>query len=259
MHWIIQDNLFHETGLEELLTCLRRQDVSFSIVKVVPFSHELIPDIQPPGLVLAFGATSLSGIARVRGWCPGTFLNDNHDFRVWGQHYQDVLLNSDATVCRFGEVNPPLETFFIRPCDDGKQFAGALMQRSEFLLWQRKVIDLHETYTSLDADTMVMWSSPRDIYQEIRFFIIDARIVTASLYKRGNRVVYASEVDQAAWDFVAHLIQRWCPARGFVLDIALTENGYCVVEVNCLNSAGLYAANVGKLVAAIEAMTFEKA
>ncbi len=62
-------------------------------------------------------------------------------------------------------------------------------------------------------------------------------------------------VDDPAIAFTQHLVDQWCPARGFVLDIALTDNGYKVVEINCLNSAGLYASNVGKLVVAIEGMT----
>lgn len=255
MHWIIQENLFHESGLEDLLATLRQIGAPYSVVKVVPFSHEMIPDLRPEGLIIAMGATSLSGIARSRGWSPGTFLNDQHDFRVWREAYRGHLLNEDAAVVRFGDMNPSQPMFFVRPCDDGKQFAGCVMARDEFLDWQRKVIDLKETYTSLDADTMVMYAAPQHIMQEIRFFVVDRRVITGSLYKRGNRVVYSSEIDEPAKVFAQELVDHWCPARGFVLDIALSENGYKVIEINCLNSAGLYASNVGKLVAAIEDMT----
>jgi len=47
------------------------------------------------------------------------------------------------------------------------------------------------------------------------------------------------------------MVDMWQPADAFVLDIALTHNGYKVLEVNCLNSAGFYAADVSKLVQAI--------
>jgi hypothetical protein len=255
MHWIIQDNLFHESGLEDLLATLRQIEAPYSMVKVVPFSHEMIPDLQPDGLVITMGATSLSGIAKSRGWSPGTFLNDNHDFRVWSQAYQGHLLNEDAQVVRFGDMNPSQPLFFVRPCDDGKQFAGCVMDRDEFVDWQRKVIDLKETYTSLDANTMVLFATPQIIMQEIRFFVVDGRIITGSLYKRGNRVIYSSDLDDPAKAFAQTLVDHWCPARGFVLDIALTDNGYKVIEINCLNSAGLYASNVAKLVAAIEDMS----
>ena len=46
----------------------------------------------------------------------------------------------------------------------------------------------------------------------------------------------------------------WQPARAFVLDTALTPDGPRIVEVNCINSAGFYGADVKCIVVAVEAM-----
>ena len=51
-------------------------------------------------------------------------------------------------------------------------------------------------------------------------------------------------------------VDRFQPARAFVLDVADTLEGPKVIEVNNFNSAGLYACDVGKIVDAIEAMEF---
>ena len=44
--------------------------------------------------------------------------------------------------------------------------------------------------------------------------------------------------------------------RAFVLDIAETPEGFCIIEVNNINSAGVYAANVSQLVQEIDQMVF---
>jgi ATP-grasp domain, R2K clade family 3 len=254
MHWIIQENLFHEAGLIALIESLQRLDLRYDVVKVIPFSHQLEPDVQPTGPVIVMGSTTLSAIAVQRGWQPGSFLNDNHDMRIWIPHYGVRLLNATARICRFADVEPLWEPFFIRPCGDTKQFAGAVMAWAEFAEWRDKVINLKDTYTSLDASTSVCYAPTHDIAAEYRFFIIDGRIVTQSLYKRGNRVIYAVDVEPAVIAFTQQMIDLWCPARGFVIDVALTDDGYRIIEINCLNSAGFYAADVRRLVEAIEAM-----
>ena len=46
--------------------------------------------------------------------------------------------------------------------------------------------------------------------------------------------------------------ERWRPAEAFVLDVCDTPDGIKVVEINTINSAGFYAADVQKLVFALE-------
>ena len=55
-------------------------------------------------------------------------------------------------------------------------------------------------------------------------------------------------------EYVKNMIQIWTPAKAFVLDIASTPYGYKVIEINNINTAGFYDANVGKLIEAIEVM-----
>jgi hypothetical protein len=48
----------------------------------------------------------------------------------------------------------------------------------------------------------------------------------------------------------------WNPDRAYVLDVFMHADARYVGELNNLNSAGFYAYDVGKMVAAIEAMRF---
>ena len=128
--------------------------------------------------------------------------------------------------------------------------------RDDFDHWRKRVIELGEGYTTLDADTMVSWASPKVIYKEYRFFVVDKQIVGESIYKIGNKIVYQPLVEDDARTFAQQMIDLWQPARAFVLDVAMVPDGYKVVEINCINSAGFYAIDVAKFVMAIEAMEF---
>ena len=204
------------------------------------------------------GSTALTKIAKVRGWEPGSFLNENHDFRQWKLNYGEHLLNNKAEVSSFGRVALFWEEFFIRPCEDNKTFSGMITTWENFIDWRKRVIDLKETYTTLDANTMVCYGPLKNIYAEYRFFVIDGKIITHSQYKIGSRVAYNAVVEDAVVAFAQKMIDLWQPARGFVIDIGQTDEGYKIIEINCLNSAGFYASNVPKLVEAIENMEYGK-
>lgn len=256
MHWIIQDNLFDERGYDVLVETMERFKLRHDYVKVVPFTHELQPDVQPDEPCCVMGSITLGKIAVRRGWTPGCFTNQNFDYEVWNQHYRDYLLNHDATVCRFEDVEPPDHEFFIRPCRDDKSFAGAVMQPNDLHEWRRKVLDLKEHYTTLDGDTMVLYCSAKKIYQEVRLFIVDGEVVTGSQYKLGRTVVLNPDVPPQYLEFARRVIKTWQPDRAFCLDVADTPEGLRVIEIGCLNSCGFYASNVQKIVMAIEEMEF---
>jgi hypothetical protein len=263
MFWIIQDNMFQESGQEDLINTLERMEIPYTVVKVLPLSDHLpineriIPEINPIGLTMVCGSVGLANIAKKAGWTPGSFYNENHDYRAWKEHYGEYLLNADAKVCRLANVEHIWDKFFIRPCADSKTFSGQVQTWKEFDDWKHRVIDLHETYTSLDADTIVSYSSVKYIYREARFFVVDGKITSQSTYKIGSRVNYQSEVPPEMYNFAEKMINIWQPARAFVIDIALTDEDYKIVEINCINSAGFYKIDVQRFVNAIESMEFK--
>lgn len=98
----------------------------------------------------------------------------------------------------------------------------------------------------------------RYIYREVRYWIVEDRVVTASVYKIGDRVTYSEKLPDLMDTFVSALIDPtspdyWKPAEAFVLDICeLPHDTYKIVEINTLNSSGFYAADVAKLTLVLE-------
>lgn len=253
MKWVIQENLYKETAFLYLIQALENLD--YTVVKVIPFSHELIPEINPTGKVIVMGATTMIGIAQERGWFPGAYYNSNFDCREWNKNLGNEMLNIDAEFSRFADVNPEYSPFFIRPTEDRKVFSGEVIDKANFELWKRSTQEVSSGYTTLTPDTMVSVAPLKAIHKEFRFFVVDGKIVTGSQYRFGDRTIHLSALKgEDAELYAQSMVDRWQPAKAFVIDVALTDQGYKVIEYNCCNSAGFYKSDVSKLVQALEKM-----
>ena len=276
MFWVIQNNLYNEYGYQALMDTILRMEIPHVVVKPVPCSDKLVaadfdshtfhdvienapdPVIDDSGLVMICGSLTLGRIAKNRGWEPGCFTNDNFTFHKWGTGFGwDNILNADAKSCLFRDAIPWWKEFFIRPSEDSKAFAGTIMTWDEFDSWRKGVLALENDMWILDGDTEITMCSLKKIYTEARFFVVDGKIITYSQYKQGDRVVYSAQaVGDDVVAFAQKMVDKWQPARAFVIDIAETPLGMKVIEINCFNSAGFYDCNVGKIVEAVEKMEF---
>ncbi len=214
------------------------------------------------------GATSLSRVAQSRGWTPGTYLNDNFDFSKWRDGFgKENILNGDAEVGLIKQITiPPYEDVFVRPVHDTKSFSGEVMTIDQLHNWLKDISKIEEEeFTPLHKNTEIMISNIKDISAEYRMFIVGGKVVTGSLYKRGNRVYTDEYIEPDVYRFTERMIGEWqtkvdckilpsvrVPANAFVMDIAITPNGMKVIEINNINSAGFYAADCQKIVAALE-------
>jgi len=263
MHWVIQNNIHRESGYDEFITALDRNNISYDLVKVVPFSHELIPDVNPPNPVIGIGSYTMEQISKRKGWKPGLFTNENFTYEIWSERYKGYILNDDAIVVSFGDsihlYKEDMEKvkfhydLFIRPCKDGKEFAGMINTWEWFQNWAKKVLDLNDDYyKTITKDTMIMVAGVKPIQSEYRFFVVDGKVITGSQYKQGNRVIYSECIDENIIKFTQKMVNIWQPDIAFVLDIAMVKEGLKIIEINCMNGSGFYACNMAKVVDAIE-------
>lgn len=270
MHWILQDNLFNEQAYQTLLDTLVRFDIPYSIHKVIPFIGELYPEPQlDTNNVICMGSYSLRHAAKKYGWNPGVFDLEPFNFEIQKRHWGEHMLNYDSVVSKFKDAVLTEDYMFIRPIEDSKVFAGKIMNPDEFKAWQHSVVELKEDYGHGDAfgDTLIQVSPLKEIYAEYRFWIVDQKVVSSSLYKRGDKVIYSPIVDNRIHNYVRQILRTkdcqtditlsvdnngWRPHDAFVLDVAETSEGMRVVEINTLNSSGFYACNLTDLVLSLE-------
>lgn len=249
MHYVLQENTFREENHDVLVKTLERAGLSYEIVKVLPFveDFEFKTDRKD---VFCFGAVKMSRLATKYGWNPGSLLNSNHDYRVYSEHYRENLLNWDSSVQRFAD---PIEhdVFFARPCEDTKTFTGRVFDQTQWKEFRDRHLKSGHS-TSLNDDTPIQVSSPKNITKEFRFWIVGEEVVTASLYRMGGWINYSEIVDDGAWEFAQRMVKVFRLADSFVMDICEVNSEYKIIECGCINSAGFYLANMQKLVTALE-------
>lgn len=106
----------------------------------------------------------------------------------------------------------------------------------------------------LDSEQVIV-APYKHILSEARFFIVGGKITTGSFYRRYGRPerINADTVEGVEErQFVSYLIESFgCPDDGFVIDVAKIYHDrtveFKIVELNNLNSAGIYQSNVDSL------------
>lgn len=261
MQWIIQQNIFAEPFFLKLLDFLDKVSIPYKLVRCVPFTGDIVDDNDEPvtidvtGPTVAIGSYSFTNNAIKLGWLPGSWTNENYDYRVWAEKWKGYVLNEPAYVCDYGDV-PRRELFFLRPCADDKIFTGCVYTWEEYVEWRDKVLNLVKDTTTIDLeyDTPVVVADPKHIVSEYRFVVVDGKVISGSMYKdRGvgiYREVQESETELLA--FVDEIVSIWTPSPVFVVDIALHDGKYYVLEMGNFNSAGMYHCDIQKIVVAIE-------
>lgn len=270
MEYIIQENLFREEHYDLLHQSLERLGLKHTTVRVFPFIDKIcdielipddfhnvedLPDYNPKNTdtVFIFGSTKMSRIAKERKWHIGTLLNDNHDYEVYSRYYKDNLLNYDSDIVTLtSKINwKKDELKFIRPTLDTKAFTGALFTEIEFN-------DMLENYLNnfkskfFNEDTLIQVSTPKDIYKEIRFWVVDGKVITGSQYRLGNQFLLDDNIEQDAIDYAQSMVDIFQLADAFIIDVCLTENGWKIVECGNMNCAGFYKSDIQKMLIAVE-------
>lgn len=264
MHWILQKGI---KDLNALATVLERFSIPHSEHVVIPVTGEVIspPEIAAGEHAICIGTYSMRHSGTHHGWTPGVFDLQTQSFDVQKRQWGDALLNFDSVVSTFEDATWTDDgPRFIRPCHDSKLFTGAVFEKQAFLAWQKNVCELgFERGTSLKPDTLIQVATPKKIHSEYRCWVVDGEIVTASLYKLGTQVVYENmdgDIGREMRSYASRFVfgkpamppYAWEPAQAFCLDVCQMTEGWRVVEINSINSCGFYAADLQKLVMALE-------
>lgn len=265
MHYPLQSNLSTEEGQRPFVEaldhlCAHRVTASWSFVKLIPFAGTIEPETEArrAGKVFPLGSTSMTTASRIYGWNPGVVYNaDTFHFEAWRDHWgAPNLINGDALVMRFGDgightMGPRV---FIRPVQDLKTFTGQVIEVDEWYAWKQRLRDQGPSSEAvgLTLDTEIVVAFPKVILREWRFFVVAGKVRGCSQYAAYSRRERDANVPLDVLLFAQRMIDLWQPAACFVLDIGETEDGLGIVEVNTLNSSGVYETDMKAVLTAIE-------
>ena len=257
-HWVVQSALQGEPGWAAVVPTLERFAIPYSVHEVVPLIGDLIPEPElQTDEVICIGSYSMRHAARRYGWNPGVFDLAPHGFREQLRHWGEHMLNADSAIVPLQEA-AFVGARFVRPVEDTKVFTGRIFESEEFTDWRARMLAPDAArYGTLRAETEVQVSAPKDVYQEVRCWVVEGRVVTASTYKVGAVVTYTDRVDERFLEFAAELVDPqdgWNPAKAFCLDVCETPGGLKAVEINTINSSAFYAADMQKLVHSLDGL-----
>lgn len=243
-----------------------------TFIKFRPFSHELVlddlklthvgkedkPFSEPGKSFFPYGSTDFLRKAKELGWAGVVFDEEAFTYSKAEQNRNDMLNSGglltveDAILTLEAQIecNGPLWKTFLRPDKDLKAFAGGLMsvEMAYHLLSSALCRDRSSNVCSMDRKDLVVLSTPKEIKSEWRVLVVGGRVVSASRYRFNGQLNY--ECCDAIPPFrhtMQDLANKWLPAPTCAMDVCLTNGEYKIVEFNCINCAGFYAADPFKV------------
>lgn len=192
---------------------------------------------------------------------------DDFDFEVQKAIWGSKMLNHDAIIKAVVDeekhqdyriaylMHGITDELHVRPLNDSKVIKGQIMSCAEMDEWVATA-----KQNEVPLDFKLMFSPIKQIYQEVRYWVVGGEIVGKSLYRLGETVLHSQDMidPDVTWfaSAVVHMTHKVLRdprlPEAYCLDCCSTPDGPKIVEVNNINSSGLYAVNVGMLVEAIQ-------
>lgn len=254
MYVLIQSNIDNAPDFERIYPVLDELEIPFEKINLTSSITKLEISEKRTD-VFVYGSVKLAMLGRENiNWNPGSFYGGNHLFEVNSKFYKDNLLNYLTEIKPISEKLDwgNQEQKFIKPYQFAKLFTGRVFTRAK---WEDFVeSSLQNPHSPLMNETsLVQISVPRELIKEARLWIVGGKIVEAVYYKILKDIPFEERVEEEGIEFAERMISIFNVAEAFVMDICLTDIGWKIVEVNCINSAGFYPnTNIGKIFKALD-------
>ena len=251
MKFIIQHNLVNSYHLLEIKQSIQNYPCEF--IEIIPFSREIISNEPITGNdYIPYGSTSLTETTAELGWKGNCFDLTKLNYKNFQQN-RDDMLNTNPVMklvdaINFLKTRDKEELWFTRPSKDLKEYSG-LVDESEILVkWlEDRMLCASSGSYKLSHDTEIVIDIPKVIDSEYRWFIIDGKIITGSMYRNNGQLFSQEILEQSVINEAQVIADKWLPMSNVVMDLALTPNGMKVIEFNCINSSGFYKCNIQKI------------
>ncbi len=252
MYYLIQKNVFRDPRYDEIFAVMKELHLEYEQVEFKPNSLDF--DLQTDRKdIFVYGSVKLAKVTADFDWNPGSFYGNNHEFEKYIKGYGENAINYNSQIVNFNhELDWSLDSeLFIKPSQDAKIFTGKVFKEIE---WQNfvynKLNDPNER--RVNEATKIQVSPSYHLMKEARVWIVGRRVVTSSYYRFHGNIDFEESVAIEGLDFAQKMAEHFNVADAYVMDIALTLDGWKIMEVNCINSAGFYKGDVKAIVEALE-------
>jgi hypothetical protein len=251
--WILQNNLINKEVLNKLKESIISINGVYEEISIIPFSDEINFKNESNETLIFYGSTTLMLNAYKNDsfkngvfYDKNTFKMENY-LKMWG----NKMLNSDGEILSAEELIQSKHFndqsyYFLRPNEDTKLFSGQVMVLSEL---KNGIVDTIKYNPHANFDTTIFISSPKKIDKEWRNFIVDGKVISSSRYVvNGELSISNTDIPSDMIQFTEECCEIYTPHEIFVMDIALSENEYKIIECNCFNATGFYEHDIELIV-----------
>jgi hypothetical protein len=255
--WFIDEYMLDKEDREPIIKVLEREGYRLFLTKYIPFSEHNEYSQPFPDAAVLYGTHGFIRQTR-KYYNPGAYCQeDTLAYSMFSSMYpKEWFLNEDFEFLKFKHIKNIWEKdktpFFLRPDSVTKTFAG-------HVIFEDLDISTLEQTTSVNDQTWCVKSSLKNIIAEYRYVIVNRTVVTGSQYRRNDCVDIRIDTMSGADEMVEKVAKyHWQPDSVYVCDIAETENGFKVIELNSFSCAGLYACDKTKIVNAVSEAALEE-
>ncbi len=168
----------------------------------------------------------------------GVFYDEQNFDQYFYSKIELPLLNSEAFFIPIRENKEKTFTqdLFIKPSKDLKTFIPGIIKAGQSI---QEFIENTQHLKNYDHE-LALISPLQIIEEEYRFFVVEKDVITGSLYKKNEQVIYSNQIPDKIWKTAKIYAQLFQPHDVFTMDLALTPKGIKIIEYNCWNGSGLY-------------------
>ena len=247
--------------IQKALTCINHPIIPFGII---PFTITITGEAFNSPTIM-FGGTKIIKL-HLGGHLPKNSVVF-YDALKFDQSYyanilDDSLLNCDAEFISWAKIKNSVfvESIFVKPASDLKYFAGRVLHADKNTV-EHKLSDKAMIDCDIDDETIILCNRHiiTNIGYEYRVFVVNNKIIDCTQYQINGKVVPASvsnTVRNKIVEFVTKVQLLYRPHDHYVIGVAQLNDGTLkVVEYNCLNCSGVYAADRAAIYYALTKIT----
>lgn len=257
--WIVDTYILEaQSVVGDLLGAIKSSGADLVTTKYVPFADQQdYGEVEPDHPVILYGTHGFVSKCHIT-FIPGAFglveqMNTNHYYSYVPLEW---MMNSDFIILPFDVFRnhhaPIFDLFggdlFIRPVSGFKTFAGMVVTRENV----DYELNASQQITSVMPETLIMISSKKNLHGEFRFIIGNGRVIDGSEYRWDEKVDIRHDWPEDCWEVAKKMAEHsWQPDTVYTCDVAVTDDGPKIIELNSFACAGLYACDKNVVVGAI--------
>lgn len=240
MYFLIQSNVYSDPDHYKIFDALEELNIDYKVINILPTADKIDFETDRKD-IFVYGSVTIARLAKHHSdWVPGSFYGGNHLYEIYSKHYGENLLNHKVSIQMISEELSwkEGEEKFIKPYNEAKIFTGKVFTEPE---WKDFVFERLENQANrITADSLIQISEAKRTIKEARLWIVGGEIVDSGYYRLYEDAPFEENVSQEGLDFAKEMIQLFNLEKAFVMDICLTDEGWKIVEINCINSSGFY-------------------